>query len=148
MLDALEAVHIGIAYKGDGLAIAIGTGGTTDTVYVILAIRWYIVVDNQSDIVDINTTGHNIGSHQHIGLSGLKAVHHLVALGLREVGVHLVAVNVHRLQFAGNLLYTLLLTREDDDALQVAFLKDVLYNLNLLWLVAHVSHLVNLLGGL
>ena len=62
--------------------------------------------------------------------------------------MHLVAVNVHRLQFAGNLLYTLLLTREDDDALQVAFLKDVLYNLNLLWLVAHVSHLANLLGGL
>ena len=148
MLDTLEAVHVIVAHKSDGLAIAIGTGGTTDTVYVILAIRRHIVVDNQSDIVDIDTTGHNIGSHQHIGLSGLKTIHSLIALGLREVGVHLVAVNVHRLQLAGNLLYTLFLTREDNHALQVAFLKDVLNNLQLLWLIAHVSHLVNLLGGL
>ena len=110
MLDALEAVHVIVAHKSDGLAIAIGTGGTTDTVYVILAIGWHIVVDNQTDIVDIDTTGHNIGSHQHIGLSGLKTIHSLIALGLREVGVHLVAVNVHRLQLAGNLLYTLFLT--------------------------------------
>ena len=35
VLDTLEAVHVIVAHKGDSLAIAIGTGCTTDTVYVV-----------------------------------------------------------------------------------------------------------------
>ena len=63
------------------------------------------------------TSGHDIGSHEHIGLSGLETVHHLVALLLGEVAVHLVAVDVHLLQTAGNLFDALFLAGEDDDTL-------------------------------
>ena len=146
MLDALKTIDVVFADKGDSLAVAIGTGCTTDAVNIVLAIAGHIVVDDHTNIVDIDTAGHNIGSYQHIGLSGLEAEHSFVALGLREVGVHLVAINMHRLELAGNLFYAILLAREDDDALQIAILKDVLDNLKLLRFVAHVGHLVNLLG--
>ena len=106
----METLHISLVDEGDGHAIAIGTGGTTYTVYVILSIVGHVVVDDNTDIVDVDATGHDIGSHQHIGHACLETIHHLVALLLREVGVHLTAVDVHLFQAAGDILYAFLLT--------------------------------------
>ena len=146
VLYLLEAVDVGIANKGDSLAIAIGTGRTPYTVHIILGIVGHIEIDNGADIVDIDTSGHNIGRNKHIDLTNLEAIHHLVALLLRQVAMHLVAIDVHRLERTGNLFDALLLTREDDDALKVALLEDMVDNLELLRVVAHVGTLMNLLG--
>ena len=110
VLYLLEAVDVGIANKGDSQAISIGTGRTTYTMHIILGIVGHIEIDNGADIVDIDTARHNIGSDKHIDLANLEAIHHFITLLLCKVGVHLVAVDVHRLELAGNLFYALLLT--------------------------------------
>ena len=142
----METLHIRLVDEGDGHTIAIGTGGTSYAMHVILSIVGHVVVDDNADIVDVDASGHDIGSHQHIGHACLETIHHLVALLLREVGVHLTTVDVHLLQTAGDIFYSLLLTREDDDALQVARLEDVVDDLELLRVVAHVGTLLNLFG--
>ena len=60
--------------------------------------------------------------------------------------MHLIAIDMHRLQRTGNLLDALFLTREDNDALKVALLEDVVDNLEFLRVVAHIGALTNLLG--
>ena len=59
--------------------------------------------------------------------------------------MHLVAVDVHLLQRTGNLFHLLLLAREDDDALQVALLEDVVDNLQFLRVVADIGTLADFL---
>ena len=146
VLDGLETVDVGIADEGDGFAVTVGTGGTTNAVYIVLAVAGDIVVDDKADIVDVDTAGNDVGSYKHIGLTCLEAVHGFIALGLREVRVHLVAVDVHGLELAGYLFDALLLAREDDDTLQVSTLEYVLDDLQFLRLVANVGHLVNFLS--
>ena len=46
-----------------------------------------------------------------------------------------------------DVFHLVFLAAEDDDALQVALLEDVLHDGHLLGLVAHIGHLVDLLGG-
>ena len=60
--------------------------------------------------------------------------------------MHLVAVDVHLFQTARNFLYLFLLTREDDDTLQVALFEDVVDDLQFLRIIADIGALVNLLG--
>ena len=117
MLYLLEAVDVGIADEGDGLSVAVGTCCAAYAVHIVLGIVGHIIVDDGADIVDVDTSGNDVGGNQHIHLSGLEAVHHLVALLLGEVAVHLVAVDVHLLQTAGNLFDALFLAGEDDDTL-------------------------------
>ena len=109
MLDLLETIDVCLTDKSDSHTIALGTRRTSDTVYIVLCIVGYVVVDDCQDIVDVNASGHDIGSHEHISLSGLESVHHLVALLLGEVAVHLVTVDMHGLQTARNLLDAFLL---------------------------------------
>ena len=41
------------------------TTGPSDAVDVILGTHRYVIIDNQVDIADIDTTGGDIRSHQH-----------------------------------------------------------------------------------
>lgn len=109
VLYRLESIDVVFANKGDSLSIAIGTGCTTDAVYIVLGVARYIVVDDHADIIDVDTTCHNIGGYEYIGLTSLETIHGFVALGLRKVGVHLVTVDVHRLELTCNFLYAFLL---------------------------------------
>ena len=125
MLYLLETVNVCVADEGDGLSVAVGTGSTTNTVDIVFGIVWYVVVDDDTDIINVDAAGYDIGSHKDIGHASLETVHHLVALLLTEVTVHLVAVDVHLLQLTGHLLDLLLLAGEDDDTLQVTSLEEV-----------------------
>jgi len=109
VLYLLETVDIGLTDESDGLSVTVCTGRTANTVDIVLCIVGYVIVDDGADIVDVDTTGHDVCSHQHIRLPCLETVHHLVTLLLGEVRVHLVAVDVHLFQASGNLLHLLLL---------------------------------------
>ena len=45
-----------------GASVVVGTGRTSDAVYVVLAIMRHVVVDDQADVVDVDPTGHDVGS--------------------------------------------------------------------------------------
>ena len=59
VLDGLEAVDVGIADEGDGGAVAIGAGRTSDAVDVVFGIMGHVVVDDGEDIVDVDASGHS-----------------------------------------------------------------------------------------
>ena len=90
---------------------------------VVLGIAGHVIVNNTQDVVDVNASGHDVGGNEYADLSDLEAIHHVVTLGLREVGVHGGAVDIHALQFAGDVLHLILLAGEDDDAFQFASLE-------------------------
>ena len=109
MLDALETVDVQVADEGDGNAVALSTGGTSDAVHIVLGIVGHVVVDDTQNVVDVDASRHNVGSHEHIHLSGLELQHDFVAFALVEVAVHLGTVYLHALQPAGNVLHLVLL---------------------------------------
>ena len=148
MFYLLETVDVGVADEGDCLSVTVGTGRTTDAVDIVFGIVRHVVVDDDADVVDVNATGHDIGSNEDIGNPRLETVHHLVALLLAEVAVHLVAVNVHLFQLTVDLLDLLLFAGEDDDTLQVASLEKMLDDLEFLRLVTDIRTLADFLGGL
>ena len=134
--------------EGDGNAVAVGTGGTSDAVHVVLGVVRHVVVDDHLDVVDVDATRHDVGGYKHVELSALKLVHHLVALRLFQVAVHSSALDALLLQGSRQLLHLHLAAAEHDDALQVASLEDVLDDGHLLSLVAYVSLLLDFLGRL
>ena len=148
LLYLLEVVHVFLAHQGDGHAITVGAGGTAYAVHVVLGIVGHVIVDDHGDVVYVDAAGHDVGGHEHVYLVALELVHDVVTLGLLQVGVHLAAVHVLALQGSGQLLHLHLAAAEDDDALQVSGLEDVLDDAHLLGLVAHVGTLLYLLRGL
>ena len=134
-----KVAYVGLGDEGDGYTVALGTGRTSDAVYVVLGIAWDVIVDDAEDVVNVDASGHNVCGYQDADLSGLEAVHDVVALGLCEVRVHGGTVDVHALQFTGDVFYLVLLAGEDDDAFQFAGLEQRTDDAELLWLVADIG---------
>ena len=145
LLYLFEEMDIFLVDEGYGHTVAVGTGCTAYAVNIVFSIVRHVKVDDHGNVVDIDSSCEDVGSHEHVDLSALKLVEHLVALGLVEVRVHLAAVDVHAHECAVYGLHLLLLAREDDDALEVALLEDVLNDAELLCLVAHIGCLLDLL---
>lgn len=59
----------------DSDALAPESATTTDTVDVVLAVRGQVVVDNQRDLLDIDTARQEIGSDQDAGRTGTELLH-------------------------------------------------------------------------
>ena len=72
--------------------------------------------------------------------------HHLVALSLVQIGVHLATIDFHALQRLAHLLHLLFGSTEDDDALQVTLFEDILDDAQLLSLMTYIGGLFDFLG--
>ena len=57
-----------------------------------------IKVDNQSDVVNIDTTGNDIRSNQNIDSSGFKFVHDHFTLCLFKIRMHFSYIQFHHFQ--------------------------------------------------
>ena len=107
-----------------------------------------IVIDDHLNIIDVDSARHNVGSYENIILSALELEHHIVAFSLFQVAVHGSAVYSNLLEGSCELLHLEFAAAEDDDALQVARLEDVLDDGHLLGFVAYVCFLLDFLGWL
>ena len=144
----MERKHVVLVDEGDGDSVTVGTCRTADAVDIILGIVGNIVVDDHCDVIDVNASRENVRGHQHINLATLELEHHLVALRLVEVGVHLATVDFHPQQSLVDLLHLHFAAREDNDTLQVTGLENLLDNLQFLCLIANVGALLDFLSGL
>jgi hypothetical protein len=72
----------------DGHALTSETSTTTDAMDVVLAVGGQVVVDDKGDLLDIDTTGEQVGGDQDTGRSGTELLHDHVTLGLVHVAVH------------------------------------------------------------
>ncbi len=107
----------------------------------------HVVVDDQPDVLDVDAAGHDVGGDQDIDLVVLESEHHLLALGLLQIGVHGGDVELHALERVGQLL-DLELRRREDDGLRIGRLGEKFADdAQLLALVADVGRLVDGLVG-
>lgn len=67
--EIFNSFELGLLFltdKSNGATIMVGTSCTADAVYIILAVMWNIVVDYQTNIVNVYSSRNNIGSNQNI----------------------------------------------------------------------------------
>src|SRR5579859_3688465 len=68
--------------------LATETTTTTDSVDIVFAVGGKIVVDDQGDLLDINTTSQQIRGNQHTRRSTSKLLHNDISLRLVHITVH------------------------------------------------------------
>jgi hypothetical protein len=74
--------------KVDGNSLSSETTSTTDSMDVVLTVGGEIIVDDQRDLLDIDTTGQEIGGDQDAGRAGSELLHNQITLTLVHVTVH------------------------------------------------------------
>jgi len=72
----------------DGDTLATETTTTTDAVDVVLTVGGKVVVDDQGDLLDINTTSQEISGDQDTGGAGTELLHDKITLTLVHITVH------------------------------------------------------------
>ena len=86
-LKLTEAGQVILGDEVDGNTLATETTGTTDTVKVALGITRQVKVDNQGNLLDINTTGKQIGGDEDTRGTGTELLQDDVTLLLGDVTV-------------------------------------------------------------
>jgi hypothetical protein len=64
MFDATDFMTLAVDSQGKGCAIATGTTGTTDAVYVVLGLHGQVVVDGVADGLNVDAARSNVGRDQ------------------------------------------------------------------------------------
>lgn len=72
----------------DGDTLSAETTTTTNSVDVVLTVGGEIVVDDQGNLLDVDTTGQKIGGDQDTGGAGSELLHDQITLTLVHVTVH------------------------------------------------------------
>ena len=148
LLDLMEPALLLFADERHGTARGRRAGRTADTVDVILGIVRHVVVEHQADVLDVDAPGDDVRGDEYLDLVVLEIEHHLLTLGLLQVGVHGRHVEFHPFERMGQLL-DLELRRREDDRFRIGRLGEQFANdAQLLILVANVGRLVDGLVGL
>ena len=132
--------------KSQSNTVVVGTCRTADTMNVIFAIMRYIIVNDQTNIINVNATCHDISSHKDIYPSGFEFIHHFLALRLFQVGVHFTDIQLHHFQCFRHFLYFQFRRREDYNPLRSLFCKETADNAQLLVFVANIGCLYYLVS--
>lgn len=88
LLDLTEHAHIVSGHEVDGDTLTTETTTTTDTVDVVLTVGRQVVVDDQRDLLDVDTTGQEVSGNQDPRGAGAELLHDNVTLALLHVTVH------------------------------------------------------------
>jgi hypothetical protein len=88
LLDLSHHAHIISGDEVDGNTLTTETTTTTDAVDVVLAVGGKVVVDDQRDLLDIDTTGQQVSGDQDTGRTGAELLHDNITLLLVHVTVH------------------------------------------------------------
>ena len=84
VLDTAKARLLLLTDEGDGQPLIVtSTSRTTDAVHIVLGVVGDVVVDDHADIVDVDTSGDDIGRDEQVYVACLELAHDLLALLLR-----------------------------------------------------------------
>ena len=129
-------------------ATTTGTSSTTYAVNVVLLIARHIEINDQSNIVNVYATRHNIRCHKNICLATTEREHHFVTLGLRKITVHGAGIITGTNDAQSKFLSFFLGIREDNDTMGSLLLKQMLYYKKFLRFVTDISTLAYVLRRL
>ncbi|CDD83658.1 unknown [Bacteroides sp. CAG:462] len=65
----------------------------------------YIIVNHQTDIININTSRYNVSGNQYVNTPVLEFMHDMITLFLIQVRVHLSDIQFHALQCPGDIFH-------------------------------------------
>ncbi|HVE19191.1 MAG TPA: hypothetical protein VNB52_08900, partial [Ilumatobacteraceae bacterium] len=105
--------------SGDN-AFSTGAGCAAGTVEERLVLGGRIDVDDQRDVVDVDTAGGDVGSHQHADLAAGEVGQVALADALREVAVQFHSRDARRVQLLGKLFGTVLGSHEQQRTIEPA----------------------------
>ena len=88
LLDFTHHADIVGGDEVDGNTLTTETTTTTDTVNVVLTVGGQVVVDDQGNLLDVDTTGQQVSGNQDTRRTGTELLHDNVTLGLLHVSVH------------------------------------------------------------
>ena len=88
LLELFDEARILGQHEVDGGSLSTETTGTTNPVHVVFLAHGKLVVDDESDLLDIDTTGEQVSRDQDSGRSLTELLHDQVSLRLLHVGVH------------------------------------------------------------
>ena len=106
-------------HECERLACGAHARGATDAMHVYLGVVGNVVVDDVADVRDVDAAAGQVGRHQHVELSAAEALHHAVALVLREVAMDLPAFDPVGMQPLGDLLRAALGSAEHDRQIRI-----------------------------
>ena len=82
LLDVLHVADVAGHDEVDGHTLTTETAGATDAVDVVLSVGGQVVVDDQTHLLHVDTTGQEVGGDQHTGGAGAELPYDVVALAL------------------------------------------------------------------
>lgn len=88
LLNLAHHAHILGSNEVDSNTLTAETTTTTNAMDVVLAVGGEIVVDDQGNLLDIDTTGQKVSGDQNTRRSGTELLHNQVTLSLVHVTVH------------------------------------------------------------
>ncbi len=88
LLNLTQHLHVLGGDKVDGNTLPTETTTSTDPVDVVLLAGWQVVVDDQGDLLDVDTTGEEVGGDEDTGGTGSELLHDDLSGGLVHVTVH------------------------------------------------------------
>ena len=103
----MESIHVVFIDQRDGNTVAVSACRTADAMDIVFGIVGNVVVDHHGDVVDVNAACQDVRSHQDVDLSALELEHHIVALCLIKIRVHLTAVDMQTGECLVDVLYAL-----------------------------------------
>lgn len=113
-LDVSQDAHILASNEVDGDTLATESSRSTDTVDVVLTIARQVVVDDQADLLYINTTRPHIRRNQHTAVALSEVLHNAVTLLLWHIAVHAADGEVGLAHLVGKPVHLASSVAEDD----------------------------------
>jgi len=87
LLELLQAAHVLGSDEVDRNSLSSETARATNAMDVVLKVAGKVVVDDQRDLLDINTTSEQVGGDEHTRRSGTELVQDDITLALRDITV-------------------------------------------------------------
>lgn len=88
VLDLLDELGVLGQHEVDSGTLSTVTTSTTNSVDVVLLLEGQLVVDDQTDLLHIDTSGKQISGDEHTDRAGTELLHHNVSLELVHLTVH------------------------------------------------------------
>ena len=117
VVELFNFTHHGDVLLGDevdGHTLTTETTTTADTVDVVLLVGGEVIVDDERDLLHVDTTGQEVGGDEDAGGSRAELAHNDIALGLVHVTVHARDGEIARLELVGEEVHLSAGVAEDD----------------------------------
>ncbi len=88
ILDLLEEAGVLGKHKVDGSSLTTETTSAADSMDVVLLLHRELVVDNETDLLDIDTSGKQVSGDENTDGTGSELLHHDFTLLLVHLSVH------------------------------------------------------------